>query len=344
MTRTVPLSYLVRQQQLAAAEAIRAWFDDLTPPPPTIPLGTTHWTRDDELIAPPGEDQNWDWSVLFAYQGFDPDDSTRSLGPVKVVSDDLTTLADETVLLDNREGVAPLAVDLTRSVTFSRSRQESTESKLKVDIGSKVGGTIGGEAEGGTISAEISSTFGIEQDKGEIDRDSKDVTHSVHLATSVPVGDALLATISTPNLVTDQPFTVHGAIDGPFNISFNSGLFAGMFSQLMDGPRYSGPGPHFGGTGRRHSVHFTGFDDLFDALSGTNVDFPALHGGGPYGSDAIGTPAQIAAIDAARRIDWSGKIRRESEQSAGYAFSKVKSGDADKLLDQLPPDRVVKGT
>jgi len=332
----IPLSYLVRQRQLACAEALRAWFGDLNPPPFTQALTTRHWTRDDQRLAPADGDPNWNLNVVFDYNGFEDGDISR--GAVTTISDDIETLPDDTILLDNRRGAAPLTVDLTRSVTFAQSRQESTDTKMKIDIGSKVGGTIGGEAEGGTISAEISATFGIETDKGEIERESSDRTQTIHLATGVPVGSALLATISSPNLVTSQPFTVHADIDGPFRLEWASGLTNGRFAQLCHGPRYTGPPPGYDQPdGQTCAVHFTGFDDWAEAVNGYNVDFPGKADDGPLEAE------HIALVMAARAIEWSGTVRREAQQTAGYEFATVSGPAVDAYAAKLPAGNVISG-
>ena len=328
MTDTIPLSYLVRQAQLAAANQILLWFQDCKQwiPPAIGKLDVHKWTRGAQEIAEPDTGgQGWDWSVTFEFSAFDPG-SHYSWGDPKIVSDQIVAHPDQTLLLDNSGWGQAEDVDLTRSVDLKHESTSSTESKISVDIGAKVGATIGGEAEGGSIEAEISTTLGIANTSRKGITDTSDESQSVSVKTKVPAHKALLATISSPQLIEDTPFTVDGLIDGPFSIAFNNGLTTGEFRQLMSGPRYQP-------IGDRELVRFQGFDDLYEAMRFVNVDFP--------GQTSALYPDHIAGIEAARRIQWAGNVRQVIETAATVRFQDVADPKQAIIDNSLPTDRVI---
>lgn len=330
MTETIPLSYLVRQQQLAAANQILLWFQDIKNwlPPSIGKLDVHAWTRDDQTIAEPDTGgKGWDWSLKYSFQAFDPA-SHYSWGQPKTVSDQIVAHPDQTLLLDNTGWGQAEEVDLTRSVDLKHQSTTSTESKISVDIGSKVGATLGGEAEGGSIEAEISTTLGIANTNRKDITDSTDESQSVSIKTKVPAHKALLATISSPQLIQDTPFSVDGLIDGPFAMGFNDGLAVNYFAQYMSGPRYS----HAGG---RHLIQFEGFDDFYNALRGYNVDFPGV-------VDAPLDYGHIPAVEAARRIQWTGNVRQVIESAATVRFQDVADPQQAIIDNSLPQDRIIK--
>ena len=326
----IPLSYLIRQRQLAAANAILAWFRDVNPNPPGIGTLDTHaWTRDRQSIAEPDTGgAGYDFEVLFGFSGFDPDASDYDWGDTSVVADRVVDHPNQTLLLDNTHNSTPLDIDLTRSVVLHNSSSTSTTHRISVDIGAKLGATLGGEATGGKIEAEISTNLGIENTNTTINTSASDTTQSVTVKTTVAAHAATLAEIASPQVTQQTGFTVDGAIDGWIEIIINDELFANYWEQFCSGPRYHQDGA-------RRVVHFNSFDDLYAAIRGFNVDFPGRE-------DSPLFPEHIASIEAARRLQWAGKVTNVTENSATVRFSDVTDPAAAIAEHSIPTDRVIR--
>ena len=326
----IPLSYLIRQRQLAAANAILAWFRDVNPNPPGIGTLDTHaWTRDRQSIAEPDTGgAGYDFEVLFGFSGFDPDASDYDWGHTSVVADRVVDHPNQTLLLDNTHNSTPLNIDLTRSVVLHNSSSTSTTHRISVDIGAKLGATLGGEATGGKIEAEISTNLGIENTNTTINTSASDTTQTVTVKTTVPAHAATLAEIASPQLTQQTGFTVDGAIDGWIEVIINDELFANYWEQFCSGPRYHQDGA-------RRVVHFDSFDDLYAAIRGFNVDFPGRE-------DSPLFPEHIASIESARRLQWGGKVTNVTENSATVRFSDVTDPAAAIAEHSIPTDRVIR--
>ena len=330
----IPLSYLVRQRQLAAAQALKAWFDDPSVgegAPLVGALNLKSWTRKSQQVAGPHTDQGWNWIVTYHFGGFDPDASDYHWGAIRTVSDPIVDHQSQTLLLDNTASADPLDVDLTRTVTLHHSDSATTEHRISVDIGSKVGAIIGGEATGGKLEAEVSSELGISDTSGRTISDGKDTTQSVSVKTTVPPAKAKLVRVIGPRLTRQSDFAVDGAIDGPFEIGYDDGLTTRRISQLEHGPRYSYE-PN--GKWYRKTIRFEGFEDFYAMLHGYNVDFPMQ-------TEPLG-PEHVAKIEAARRLVWSGTLTTVDEDSVEVRFVDVSDPQAAILANGIPTSRIIR--
>ena len=327
--KVIPLSYQIRQRQLALAGVIRdtlmqqCYYD---PDGPPGPFNTQSWVKDSQIIRENSNTHGANFAVAFQFTGFDPDESHWQYGPERVDNTSIFEHTENTLLLDNKQGVSIEHVE--RDVTVSEHEATSTETDdtISIDIGSKLKGTIGGEAAGGTIEAEISANLGITHGVKDIKSRSKDRSTTVKVSYDVPIGAAVLAIFSSPRITRSTPFTVVGVIDGPFTVSFDDGLAVGYLNQLMKGPRYSF-------SGGRHSISFKSFSDLFEALDGVNVDFPKLSG--PL------WPDDIDKIDAQRVINWKGTLHSVSDESATVRYEKVADPSEAAVQNAISQDRVI---
>lgn len=336
MTPTVPLSFLVRQTQREVADAIADWFDQLTGVwgGPRGPRNDSNWQRSHQEI---GWDGGYALRLLFDFTGFDPDRSHWEHGPERISDESLVTLVAHSYLFDNRGGSEPLDIDLSEAVTYHQSRSTSTTSRIKLDIGSKTTGTIGGDDVGAKLEQEISASLGIETDTSTAEENSTDRTQTQSIRTKVRPGRALLASIETPRVDSARDFAVDGWIAGPLTVSFASRAF-GAGGVIPEGLTHAGPNTTYApysdsDPDARIELRFESFDDFLSLLAGTNVDFGGIERDISHG--------RSDAIDDARRLRWSGVIRRQYEQSAAYRFTDATS-DADSVAAGLAGDHVVR--
>ena len=313
----VPLSYSVRQAQLGFAGPLRdcitanTYYDPAGPPGPMV---TTSWLPNDQLIGETANPSGANFAVRFDFTGFDPEESRWEYRQAQALNTITVDHPEATIDLDNRQGVGDETFERTATVTLHQSTTTETDVTIKVDLTTKAGVTIGGEASGGSIEGSIETTFGITEGKRDIESESRDRTVTETVKPTVPKGEELQVLFSSPRTTTSTPFSVVGAMESAtIDVGLDAGLSYGTLSQLMHGPRYSGPGPQ--AQSGRHSIRFTGFDDLFDALSGTNVNFPALSG--PLFPDCVDH------LDSLRDISWHGTLKATADESVNVRYQRV---------------------
>ena len=337
---SVPLSYMIRQSQLACAQsAVAPWweyfaggnylpgrFDDGS-------FGYTghfdvaHWSRDAQRIQ---SYAGYGLGVLFGFDGFDPALSKWHYGPEQVVSDQLEVLGAHTYLLDNSTGRKPVSFDESESVTLSQSRTSTLHAGISLDLGSKTKGSIAPAGTGVSLEQEFSVQLGIKVDTTTAKAESESRTDSVSLATEVPAGRKVLATISAPTVVSVQDFDIDGVWLSSVQLEANSRALGGNAAKLSDGvgfdPAFTRYDPN---DPRGWSVRFETWADFEAMCNGVSVDFPSVMA--PTATDDI---LRRLGDPAARRVVWSGQVQRRYQQSAAYKFADVTDEPSDALIEQ----------
>ena len=308
----IPLSYEVRSAQVAFAGALRDCFADqiaYDPLGPPGPMQTDLWTPGQQIVREkPDSAHGLNFAVQFDFTGFDPGASKWVYGNPAEENTTLVEHPDATLTWDNEFGASVLHINRKQTVTKHQSTTTETDDIIKIDIGSKIGATIGGKESGGSIEAEITANIGITHGVKDVKSLSTDETVEVGVNTDIPVGDKVRATFSSPRVTTVTPFSIDGFVDSNrITMAWDHGISVGYLGQLMSGPRYFDNG--------RHNVWFEGYQDLYQALEGTNVNFPGLKG--PIFPDC---PPKI---DNLRKISWKGTLRTVEDQTVYVSFKKV---------------------
>ena len=318
MPEVIPLSYYVRRQHLEVADALGIWWMFFVDSPQLQPWKRDEWTRGNMKIY---EESDWGLSVIFEFNGFDPNDSEMAYGDPTTLNDKIVDHPNATLLFDNSKHGVDLDIDITKSVTLHRSRTSSTATKIAWDVGVKTKLTIGGEAAGATLESEVSANFGITTDTSTAETESTDKTVTQAVSTKVKKYASTLCKFSSPRVQQRTHFDVKGALDDPFSISWNDGLNAGNIEQLCKGPRYSAS------SGKR-SLRFESFSDFYSMLSNYNVDFPGqvdnlnpIHRA-PSGNPA-NNPDTKSDVEESRFLDWSGDITTSADESVLVSFEDV---------------------
>ena len=347
MSAPVPLSYMIRESQLKVAEAIADWFNGMTGHQTgsyglfgptgmragTNPYGST-WDGKPAIPSKPwlpqnqvfeNRDGNW-FRITFHHKGWDPDKSNWKYGVANVLSNDLEVIAGHSYMLRNAQGVAPLRFTRDETVTLHNSVTESLSEEVKMDFGAKVTGTLGGTSAGYSLSGEISSAFGIKNTSGKSETEGKDITEKIGLDYTVPNGKDVLAEVSAPTLRESQQFDVNGYWDAAFDILWDSRWDGWSYiKDLVSPARVTKVTNDRIDPSEFTQVHFTSIDDFITALEGHNIYFPNV-------TESLVYFGIDSSIDDRRKVVWSGKETRVSQQNAEYTFKDV-THQSDEFLD-----------
>ena len=317
--QTVPLSFLLRESQAAVVDRVfRDWWPHLT----GDQLGAadkTLWRLDNQVILCGVGQATLAGKAVFTFdhQGFDPDESDWRYGPTQVISTGIDPRPDKTYLFDNTTGTASLDIDLAETVTLTDTASTSTDTKLTIDVTATEKATIGGSEVGGSLEAEVAEHLGITRGAAKSRSATQSHTASVGLKTSVPVGKATLATLGVPETTSRQPFTINGVWLSSLAIAASVFPKTGreQFFPLWDNidrfrqiyqPRLSEQ--------QLQQMTWPDLDDFAAAVTGHNPDFPHV-GNADFGV--------VAALDAARRILWSGRQTLTEQANGSYRFRDV---------------------
>ena len=352
---TTPLSFLVKQsQQHFVTEGLAPWFTACTnyPQPPLDgpqrALGGWNgddWTRDNMVFKAAGGEI----SITWTYDGMDPLDSTWTYGDTKnVVPEHLNDVGGAAYLLDNSQNDTVLEFSQDETVTLHQERSTSTSTEISVDIGVKTTGSIGGDAAGAKLEQEVSANYGIKTDRETAESESKDVSKTRHLATTVEPKHATLATIETTNLQTETPFTINGVWLGSFALRMQIGEIG------------TGAGVNTGGKCGKHITHdshvatrdgdyytttWASVDDWLDMAACQNVDFPVCPNDTWNSNLAVKGHAYIDQVEH-RRIVTEGIQKRTYQDGAEVKFVDVTGQDLNEVIKDhgVDPTHVVTGS
>ena len=320
----VPLSYMVRATEQAAANTITQWWTrDILRSTENYQIGRGLWLKGNQVFGPLVAAEAG-LTVKFTFNGFDPNLSAWTYGDPKIIDDTIEPVPGATYLFDNRSHDEPLEVDLQASVTYGQSRSTQTSHEIDVDlkIGSKTTGTIGGDAEGAKLETEVSAELGIgskdETAKATAEDTARTTTQDVKTDVS-PYG-ATLGIVSSPTITQLRPFAINGIVAAGLSLRYSAAAH-GWAKPLIDSPA----------TTLAKGFYTTTFDawaDFTDMLAGVNTDFPLING--PFGW--AGRIRRLSDPNL-RRLVWSGIEHRKYQKASDYAFTDVKANeDVDALL------------
>ena len=342
---TVPLSYLVKQSQLALC----SWPGYMARVLYNLGAGNVManmpdgdaWRKDRQRLTYPygGNDYRGIAWVEFDYKGLDPVNSEWVYGKTQVSKSETEEIAANAYLLDNTANDTPLDFSQDETVTLSQSRSTETTEEISIDLGSKTTGTIGGDDFGAKLEQEISANFGWKTDESKAESESKDQSTTRHIATTVEPGNATLVTIETTRVTSATPFSAHGP------------WIAGVTLHCATGWDYDAPwrdawhrtAKHVGSTplfGDEYEYSWATLDEFLATLQGENTDTPH------FTKELIGKFGWLGrGIDdpKSRYISVVGTQRRDYQSGAEVRIADVSGQDLDKVAREhsVPGGHVV---
>ena len=351
--RSVPMSFLIRESQFEVAEKLRQWFHNFVNVPASFPPGPM--TRGIASYNPPSNPNNHPWTpenmvfqcgdgrwfrVTFVHHGWDAGESGWVYSKPTVISADEQVLPDHTYLFNNINGSKPLKIKLTESVTYEHRRETTTSRTIHFDFGTKLGAKIGGAEAGGSIEAEVTANLGFSDTDSSVKGESTSQTREQDIETEVPPGEAILATISSPTVVTKRDFDINAVWLASMKIAWWEGYDKwGYVKQLADSQGHTQTGiPIPGSDDRLTEVTFPDMDSFVEAITGVNVYWPSVTTlPAPY----LDFGGISDAIDG-RKVVANGTETATIQHASDYVFQKV-TGSVDKYLDEVREDHYITG-
>ena len=351
MTGTpIPLSYMIRESQDRMAQCLLKWWSELCEGEGDNGMLRDRWLKTDQIFHQSGGSQshpNWLFAVKFVHKGFDPALSSFDFGPTRILSDQEAPVPGASYMFDDCGRQEELEFDLASSVTYGQSQETSMSHEIEVDVGvdAKQAVTIGGDATGGKVEAEVSEHFGISDSKAEAKAksNSTDKTESQDVKGIVAAGHITLATVESPEITSLTPVTMNAVWEASLELSFDASATGGRefhWPQTMIASKRATRDHPYRNTDDwgRWTIAFTDWDDFLEMATGVNTDFPKINQplGGPGARHALSDPDN-------RRLQWTGTQHREYQKVADYQFRDVGPDEKQGLIDKLgiDPDHVV---
>ena len=282
----IPLSYMIRESQQRMADCLLKWFSELCDGEGNTGMLHDGWLKDNQVFHQSGGSQqhpNWLFGLKFDHKGFDPALSSFDFGPTRILSDQEAPVPGASYMFDDFKRQEELEFDLTSSVTYSQSQETSMSHEIEVDVGvdAKQSVTIGGDATGGKVEAEVSEHFGISDSKAEAKAksNSTDKTESQDVKGIVAAGHITLATVESPEITSLTPVTMNAVWDASFELSFDASATGGRefpwLQRMIASKRATRNHPYqnsddFG----RWTIAFTDWDDFIEMVDWREHRFP----------------------------------------------------------------------
>ena len=374
--RVIPLSYMLRQQQLGGtlAEAMGELCTVLFEKYPTYlewhaaadssPVNrglTPDWTKEVmSLWANAGGSlPGLLFKVTYKYNGVVNDESGYSRGTEKILSSNDFEQPGKAWLIDLSQSEEPLSFQRSESVTLSESSSTEMDHTTEIDVGTEAEqkATIGGAETGGSLEAGIKESFGYEDTKEEDQTAarSKDKSEGTTIDEECPEYQVTLITINSEEIHSDTPRGWHGpadygvVIDAPIEgfLSEPQNYSAGInFGNMRHGARYheySAAIPQLSlsdaPTGRWGRWSWPNWDAFLSFIDATDTELPLMLNRSPVSTHAAG----LLHDPAHRRIDLDGIEHRDYEEGARVKVAQVDAGDLSDVIQRhgITPDRII---
>ena len=363
MSKVIPLSYVLRQQQLKSdmAKAMGALWEGILQKYPTyIEWHADDWTKNSmQLWVNSGTYlPDIDFRVTYKYNGVVQDQSGFTRGTEKVLSSNDFEQPGKAWLVDLSQSEEPLSFQRQESVSLSKGSETTMDHTTEIDVGTEAEqkATIGGAETGGSLEAGIKESFGYEDTKenSQTEARSKDTSEGTTIDEECPEYAVTLITINSEEIHSDTPRGWHGpadygvTVEAPIEgiLSEPTNYSAGPnFANMRHGPRYK----EFTGpvnlslsdqpTGRWGRWTWPNWDAFLSFLDGTDTDLPLMVDKRPcsdYVSGVLHDPSD-------RRIDLDGVEHRDYEEGARVKVAQVDKGDLADVIKKhgITPDRII---
>ena len=319
----VPLSYLLKQQQIGFAREF-VWFArDLISAGVGTHIASAHWEKDNMVLTVGGPYEADLVHLTFRHLGWDPQHTDEEFGPRKLLDTTDKTYQGAGFLAALAESEEGLDYKQTQTVTVEHKREVTMDRETHIDIGAEVGTTIGGENFGVSVEAKLTTEFGTRVDNSQTDEESRSKETAKEINYLFPAGRDTLLTIATRTVSTEQWLKINGVSDMGFSVRWPVSL---TWANSQDHPPRAnlvGGGNPLGlettgrGDSQMYSMTFANWDEFETMMEGFNTDFPAMAGwqfarGDIINGEQIGPHIARIRAPSMRAVVFSG-IQREDE-------------------------------
>ena len=343
----VPLSYLLKQQQIGFAREF-VWFArDLISGGVGTHIESDHWTKDNMVLTVGGP-----LHLTFRHLGWDPQHTDEEFGPRKLLDTTDKTYQGAGFLAALRDSTEGVDYKQTQTVTVEHHREVTMDRETHIDIGAEAGVTIGGDSVGVSVETKLTTEFGTRVDNSQTDGESRSRETSKEINYLFPAGRDTLLTIVTRTVSTEQWLKIDGVSDMGFSVRWPVSL---TWANSQDHPPRAnlvGGGNPLGlkttgrGDSQMYSMTFANWDEFETMMEGFNTNFPAMAGwqfarGDIIDGEQIGPHIARIRAPSLRAVVFSGIQREDEDGVLTVDIQDVTGQDLGGIQTQynLPDDR-----